>query len=85
MTGDQIDRLCQDWLHENYGEEIASEYAPHSLVIPVFNSVDLNNALEELRRTPYLVFGHEQSFESTGYYEARERLVVSGIYSGEEL
>ncbi len=74
MTSSQIDRLCRGWLHENYGEEVASEYASHSLLLPVFNSTDLNCALEELRQALYLIFGPEQSFGSTDYYEAREGL-----------
>jgi hypothetical protein len=74
MTSGQIDRLCRDWLHQNYGEEIASEYAPHSLLVSDFNSADLNNALEELRQALCLAFCPEQSFGSTDYYEAKEKL-----------
>ncbi len=74
MTSGQVDRLCWDWLHDNYGEELASEYTPYSLLIPAFNSTDLNSVLEELRQILYLNFGPEQSFGNTDYYEARERL-----------
>jgi hypothetical protein len=74
VSGSQIDRLCQDWLRENYGEEIASEYTIYSLVIPMWNSVELNDALEDLRLELGLSFGPEQSFGSTDYYEAREKL-----------
>jgi len=74
MTSSQIDRLCRDWLHENYGEEIALEYAPHSLLLPVFNSIDLNNALEELRQYLCFAFGPRQSLGNTDYYEARKQL-----------
>lgn len=74
MTSGQINRLCWDWLHENYNEAIASEYEPFSLLIPAFNSTDLNSALEELRQTLYFIFGPGQSFGNTDYYEARERL-----------
>ena len=74
MSGAQINRLCRDWLHENYGEEIASECTPYSLVIPAWNSADLNDALEDFRLMLCLAFGSEQSFESTDYYEAREKL-----------
>lgn len=74
MSGAQIDRLCRDWLHESYGEEVASEYTPYSLVIPVWNAVDLNNALEDLRLMLCLAFGPEQSFGTIDYYEAREKL-----------
>jgi hypothetical protein len=77
MSSAQIDRLCRDWLHGNYDEEIASEYTPYSLVIPVWNSVDLNNALEGLRLMLCLAFGPEQSFGSTDYYEARKKLGLS--------
>jgi len=78
MSGVQIDRLCQDWLRENYGEAIASEYTTYSLVIPMWNSADLNEALENLRLTLCLAFGPEQSFGSTNYYEAREKLGLPG-------
>jgi len=74
MSGGQIDRLCQDWLRENYGEANASEYTTYSLVIPMWNPADLNEALEDLRLTLCLTFGPEQSFGSTDYYEAREKL-----------
>ena len=74
MTSGQIDQLCRDWLYQNYGETIASEYTSHSLLIPDFNSTDLNSALEELRQTLSLIFGAEQWFARTDYYDARERL-----------
>jgi hypothetical protein len=74
MSGAQIDRLCRDWLHESYNEEVASEYTPYSLVIRAWNAVDLNNALEDLRLMLCLAFGPEQSFGTTDYYEAREKL-----------
>lgn len=74
MSGSQIDRLCRDWLRENYGEAIASEYTTYSLVIPMWNSPDLNDALEDLKLELCLSFGPEQSFGATDYYEARERL-----------
>jgi hypothetical protein len=76
MNGGQIDRLCRDWLRENYGEAIASEYTKYSLVIPMWNSPDLNYALEDLRLELCLSFGPEQSFGTTDYYEAREKLVL---------
>jgi hypothetical protein len=78
MSGGQIDRLCQDWLRENYGEVIASEYKTYSLVIPMWNSASLNEALEDLRLTLCPAFGPEQSFGSTDYYEARKKLGLSG-------
>ena len=74
MSGSQIDALCQDWLRENYGEAIASEYTAYSLVIPMWNSPDLNDALEDLKLELCLSFGPEQSFGATDYYEAREKL-----------
>ena len=74
MSGSQIDALCQDWLRENYGEAMASEYTTYSLVIPMWNSPDLNDALEHLKLELCLSFGPEQSFASTDYCEARETL-----------
>ena len=49
LSGGQIDRLCQEWLRENCGEEIATEYTIYSLVIPMWNSPNLNDALEDLK------------------------------------
>jgi hypothetical protein len=74
MSGSQIDRLCQDWLRKNYNEEIASKYTTYSLVLPMWNSDDLNNALEDLKLELYLSFGPGQSFGTTDYCEAREKL-----------
>jgi hypothetical protein len=74
VSDNQIDRLCQDWLRENYGEEIASEYTTYSLLFPMWNSVDLNEALENLRLELHLSFGPGQSFGNTDYCEAREKL-----------
>jgi hypothetical protein len=79
VSGSQIDKLCRDWLSENCGEEIASEYTTYSLVIAMWNSPDLNQALEDLRLELCLSFGPEQSFGSTDYYEAREKL---GLLNG---
>lgn len=77
MNNIQIDRLCQDWLQENYGQEITSEYTRYSLVVPTWNSVELNDALQDLKLMLCLAFGPEQSFGSTDYYEAREKLGLS--------
>jgi hypothetical protein len=74
VSGSQIDALCREWLRENCGEEIASEYTTYSLVIPMWNSAVLNSALEDLRLELCLSFGPEQSFGSIDYYEAREKL-----------
>ena len=74
VNGSQIDRLCQDWLRKNYGEAIASEFTIYSLVIPMWNSPCLNDALEDLKLELCLSFGPEQSFGATDYYEAKEKL-----------
>ena len=74
MSGSQIDRLCQDCLRENCGEAFASEYTRCSLVISMWNSPDLNDALKDLKLELCLSFGPEQSFGTTNYYEAREKL-----------
>jgi hypothetical protein len=65
VSGGQIDTLCQDWLRENCGEETAAEYTKYSQVITMWNSADLNDALEDLRLELCLTFGPEQSFGST--------------------
>ena len=74
MSSGQIDKLCQEWLGENYDEAIALEYTIYSLVIPISNSPDLNNALEDLMLELCFSFGPEQSFGATDYYEAKEKL-----------
>ena len=74
MSSGQIDKLCREWLLENYDEEIASEYTTYSLVIPMGNPADLNDAFEDLRLELCLSFGPEQSFGSTDYYKARGKL-----------
>jgi hypothetical protein len=74
MSGGQIDRLCLDWLSENYGEETASEYQAHSLLIPLWNPPDLNKALETLRQVLSIAFGPGESFATVDYHEARRRL-----------
>ena len=77
MSGWQIDRLCQDWLKKNYGEAIASEYTIYSLVIPMLNSSDLNDALEDLKLELCRSFDPKQSFGTVDYHEAREKLELS--------
>ena len=74
MSGIQIDRLCLDWLRENYGEAIVSEYTSYSLMVPVWNSAELNDALGDFKLGLSLSFGPKQSFGATDYYEAREKL-----------
>jgi hypothetical protein len=77
LSSSQIDKLCKDWLRENYGEEIALEYKTYSLVAPLWNSTGLNDALECLKLTLSLSFGSDQSFAGTDYHEARKELGLS--------
>jgi len=74
MKGRQIDKVCIDWLKENYGEEIATKYQPYSLVIPMWNPPKLNEALEILMQTLCVTFGPDKSFGNIDYYEARRKL-----------
>ena len=74
MKSSQIDKVCIDWLEENYGEELASEYNNYSLVIPTFNSYKLNDALDILRQVLCISFGQEGSFGTTDYHEARRKI-----------
>ena len=74
MRGDQIDKLCRDWLSENYGEELASEHTYYSLVISMWNTLELSDALETLRYVLCLAFGPTGSFGITDYHEARRKL-----------
>jgi hypothetical protein len=74
MRDIQIDKLCTDWISENCSEEIASQYRPHSLAIPMLNSPELNNALEALREALCTAFGSDESFGTTDCHEARRKL-----------
>jgi len=74
MSGSQINSLCQDWLWKNRGELIASEYTTLSLLIPLWNSPELNDALSGLKFELSLWFGPDKSFGEVDYYEAREKL-----------
>jgi hypothetical protein len=77
MTLDQIDKVCIDWLKENYGEEVATKYRPYSLVIPMWNTSELNEALETLIRVLHIAFGPDESFGTVDYYEVRRKLKLS--------
>ena len=77
MKSNQIDRLCTDWLRENYGEELASQYETFSLIIPVYNSYELNEALHTLRQVLCVAFGPSESFGTTDYHETSRKL---GLY-----
>jgi hypothetical protein len=74
MSSSQIDKLCLDWLSENYGKEMASKYMPYSLVIPMWNPPHLNEGLETLRRVLCIAFGSDESFATVDYHEARRKL-----------
>jgi len=74
MSDAQIDKLCGDWLKENYGDEIASEYTTYSLLIPMWNTPDLNDGLDTLRQVLCVAFGPDESFGTTDYHQARVKL-----------
>ncbi|TEU04703.1 MAG: hypothetical protein E3J24_00800 [Dehalococcoidia bacterium] len=74
MSSGQIDRLCMDWLRGNCGKEIALKYRSYSLVIPIWNTADLDDGLETLRQVLCIAFGPAESFGNTDYHEAREKL-----------
>jgi hypothetical protein len=77
MTPDQIDKVCIDWLKENYGEELATKYRSYSLVIPRWNTSELNEALETLMQVLDIAFGPDESFGTVDYYEVRRKLKLS--------
>ena len=74
MTSSQVDRLCNDWLKENCGTELAANYSTQSLVIPMWNAPELNEALETLRQVLCIAFGVDETFGTTDYHEARRKL-----------
>lgn len=74
MKGGQIDKLCLDWLKENCGDEVASDYRYYSLVITMWNTSELNEALEALRQVLCIAFGPDESLGTVDYYEARRKL-----------
>jgi len=47
---------------------------PFTLVIPMWNPPDLNDALKNLRQVLCIAFGADQSFGTTAYHEARRKL-----------
>ena len=77
MTAEQIDKVCIDWLKENYGEELASKYQPYSLVIPMWNIFELSQALEALMQVLRIAFGPDKSFGAVDNYEVRRKLKLS--------
>ena len=77
MRGGEVDKLYRDWLSQNYGEELASEYKSYSLVILAWNTIRLNDALETLRQVLCIAFGPEESFGTTDYHEARIKLKLT--------
>ena len=77
MTAEQIDKVCIDWLKENYGEELAGKYRPYSLVVPMWNLPELNEALETLMQTLRIAFGPVESFGTVDHYEVRRKLKLS--------
>ncbi len=78
VTSGEIDRLCTDWLNDNYGEGMACKYMPYTLVIPMWSPPDLNGALETLRQVLRIAFGADQSLGTTDYHEARRKLQLHG-------
>jgi hypothetical protein len=74
VTSGEIDRLCTDWLNDNYGEELARKYMTYTLVVPMWNPPDLNDALETLRQVLCIAFSADESFGTTYYHEARRKL-----------
>ena len=78
MTVDQIDKVCIDWMKENYGGELAAKYRPYSLVIPMWNVAELNEALETLLQALHIAFGPDKSFGTIDYYEVRRKLKLLG-------
>ena len=74
MKAEQVDKVCVDWLKENYGEELTIKYRPYSLVVPVWNTLELNEALETLLRVLRIAFGPNKSFGTVDYYEVIRKL-----------
>jgi hypothetical protein len=74
MTGSQVDTLCKDWIEQNYGVVLASKYMRYSLVMPIWNDAELNEALENFRQILCILFGPDESFETTDYHEAKSKL-----------
>jgi len=76
-TAGQIDKVCVDWLKKNYGEEFATQYGPYSLLIPMWNTIEFNEALGTLMQVLRIAFGPDESFGTIGYYESRRKLKLS--------
>jgi len=78
MTREQVDKICIDWLKENNGEELATKYRSYPLVIPMWNTSGLNEALETLMQVLHIAFGPDESFGAVAYYEVRKKAQVVG-------
>ena len=74
MKVKQVDKVCIDWLKENCGEELAMKYGHYSLVIPMWNTSELNEALGTLMQVLCIAFGPDESFGTVDYYEVRRKL-----------
>ena len=77
MKAEQIDKVCVDWLKANYGEELAMKYGHYSLLIPMWNTSELNEALETLMQVLHIAFGPDESFGAVDYYDVRKKLKLS--------
>ncbi|MFO7772390.1 MAG: hypothetical protein R6V59_00330 [Dehalococcoidia bacterium] len=77
MKEEEIDELCLDWVKEHYGEELAREYQPYSLLISMWNVPALNQALQALMQELRIVFGPDERFGTVEYSEARRKLKLS--------
>jgi hypothetical protein len=76
MHGAQIDSLCRDAFSESYGKELASDHTSYSLVIPMWNTLKLNDASETLRHVLRLAFCPTRSFGTTAYHEASSKSLI---------
>ena len=74
MSGEQVDRVCTDWLRENYGEDIAMKYGHYSLINPTWYTSELSEALGILMQVLRIAFGPDEAFGTVDYYEVRRKL-----------
>ena len=77
MKGEQIDKVCTDWLKENYGDELATKYQAYSLLIPMWYTFELSEALEVFMQVLRIAFGPDESFGTVDYYEVRRKLKLA--------
>ena len=77
VSGEEVDRLCRDYLRARYSDELSELYENMSLLTPDLNTEDLNGALGDLLTRLAGHFGPDECFLGADYDVARSVLGLS--------